>query len=286
MYLGQFIPQYILTALPFKRNRDVQEAAAKIRAVARQVIQEKQANLASKPEQMNKDILSVALESGGFTVENLVDQTMTFLAAGHETTATATAWALLALASRPEMQTRLRSEIRANLPSFSGTLTAPMSAEQMDKLPYLHAVCNEVLRFHSPVPLTRREAIHDTTILGKPIPAGTHVVIVPWAVNFSKEQWGPDADEFRPERWLGDKRANGGGAESNFSMLTFLHGPRSCIGVGFAKAEFNCLLAAIVGRLEFKLQEGDKGGEREVLTGIVARPKGGAPLRMRVVEGW
>ena len=286
MLLGQFIPQWIIQRLPVERNREIRKAASQIRAVARRVLEEKQAKMAAKSDVEEKDILSVALSSGRFSVENLVDQTMTFLAAGHETTATATSWALLALAQRPAIQSRLRAEIRANLPSFSAEPAVPMTADLMDKLPYLHAVCNEVLRYHAPVPITRREAIKDTTILGQVIPKGTQVIICPWAVNFSKEQWGDDAAEFKPERWLGEGRANSGGAESNFSNLTFLHGARSCIGLTFAKAEFNCLLAAIVGRFEFTLQEGDEPREREVVTGIVARPKGGVPLRMRVVEGW
>ena len=94
------------------------------------------------------DILSVALESGGFTDENLIDQLMTFLAAGHETTASAMTWAAYLLAKHPEVQTRLRAEIRENLPSISDTDTT-VSSVDIDRLPYLTAVCNEVLRYLS-----------------------------------------------------------------------------------------------------------------------------------------
>ena len=61
-------------------------------------------------------------------------------------------------------------------------------------------------------------------------------------------------------------------------------GPRSCIGLQFAKSEFHCLLAAVIGRFEVELEPKDK--EIGVETGIVARPKGGLKLRMRVVDGW
>ena len=275
------LPVWFVRLLPFKRNAEIADAAKKIRDVSRRVIVEKQSKLEKGPA-ADKDILSVALESGAFTVEGLIDNAMTFLAAGHETTATATQWALVELSKHPQIQQRLREEIRDKLPSIDED--ARMTSEMVDHLPYLHAVCNEVLRFWAPVPFTRRQAIKDVVILGQYIPKGTDVVLVPYAINFSKALWGEDADQFNPERWMGEKTANNGGAESAYSNLTFLHGPRSCIGSGFAKAEFNCLLAAIVGRFEVCLEPKDK--EIELQTGIVTRPKGGLKLRMKAVDGW
>lgn len=67
-------------------------------------------------------------------------------------------------------------------------------------------------------------------------------------------------------------------------MLTRNAGPRSCIGQTFAKAEFNCLLAAVVGRFEFELEPKDM--KIEYQSGLVQRPKGGVNLRMKVVDGW
>ncbi|MCJ1248523.1 hypothetical protein MMC30_005741 [Trapelia coarctata] len=278
-----FIPMRLLRLLPVKRNDDMASAAASIRAVSRKLIQAKQQKMSQKEGRMDKDILSVALESGGFSEDNLVDQLMTFLAAGHETTASASTWALLALSQHPEIQTRLREEIRANLPSIEDDST-PMSAEIMDRLPYLHAVCNEVLRLYSPVPLTRREAAKDTSILGQFVPKGTDIILAPTAVNTSKELWGEDALEFNPDRWMAAGKTNSGGASSNYALLTFLHGPRSCIGQAFAKAEFACILAALVGRFEMELP--DPKAKIEIETGITQRPKGGLPLRMKVLDGW
>jgi cytochrome P450 len=283
MLLGAFLPQWIVRRIPIKRNADIAAAASNIRNVSRKLIAEKKEKMDAKEAITgDKDILSVALESGGFTVEDLVDQTMTFLAAGHETTATATQWALLELSRNPDMQRRLREEIRAKLPSLDDE--EAMTSEQVDQLPYLHAVCNEVLRFWSPVALTRRVAVRDVTVLGQVIPKGTDVILCPYAVNFSKQLWGEDALEFNPERWMGEKKANNGGVDSVYANMTFLHGPRSCIGQGFAKAEFNCLLAAVVGRFEMELEPKDRVVGME--TGIVTRPKGGLQLRMKVVEGW
>ena len=281
--LNQVVPTWLFEKLPFKRNLEVVEAANLVRSVSRDLIQHKQTKMAEKPDAIDKDIISVALSSGVFSVENLVDQCMTFLAAGHETTATTTSWALLELCRQPSIQARLREEIRTSLPSPSSTV--PVTADLVDKLPYLHAVCNEVLRFYAAVPLTRRSAVRDTVIGGHLIPKGTSVVISPWATNFDTSLWGPDADKFNPERWMGEKRANTGGAESNFANLTFLHGPRGCIGLSFAKAEFSVLLASIVGSFEFEFGSEEFRGT-EALTGIVARPKGGVQLKMRALNGW
>lgn len=280
---SMFIPTPILRMIPVARNTQMANAAETIRRTSRQVIKEKkQKMIDAKGERVDKDILSVALESGGFTDENLVDQTMTFLAAGHETTSSATSWALYALARDQKIQGRVREEVRQKLPSPNDE-DAVVTAEMVDQCHYLHAVCNEVLRFYAPVPLTRREASKDTTILGTPIKKGTDIIVAPSAVNLSQAMWGQDAAEFKPERWMG-KNANSGGATSNFSMLTFLHGPRSCIGQAFSKQEFACLLASIVGYYQFELHPKDK--EVEVQSGITMRPKGGLDLRMKVVEGW
>ncbi|MCJ1430759.1 hypothetical protein MMC27_000109 [Xylographa pallens] len=279
---SMFIPIQLLRMLPLKRNDEIMAASDVIKSVSRNLIRSKQRKMAEEKGRADVDILSVALESGGFSEEDLVNQMMTFLAAGHETTATSMQWALLTLCQHPEMQTRLREEIRANLPSPDDS-TVQMSAEVLDRLPYLHAVCNEVLRVHPAVPMTRRVADHDTSIVGHFIPKGTDVFLAPGAVNMSIDLWGADALEFKPERWLGSG-TNNGGASSNYALLTFLHGPRSCIGQAFAKAEFACLLAAMVGRFELELV--DKNAPIEVQTGITARPKGDLSLRTRVLEGW
>ncbi|KAL8719635.1 MAG: hypothetical protein Q9225_003383 [Loekoesia sp. 1 TL-2023] len=281
--LSLFLPMWLVRAIPVARNQEIPEAAQTVRRICRQLIEDKKRKLNSKDEESGIDIISVALRSGGFTDENLVDQMMTFLAAGHETTATAIIWAVHCLCQHPHYQTRLREEIRANLPSIDDP-SIPITAETLDRLPFLHAVCNEVLRLHSPVTLTLREAIKNTSVCGQHVPKGTKIILCPGAVNQSKELWGPDASEFNPERWLGPGRANTGGASSNYAFMTFLHGPRSCIGQAFAKAEFEVLMAGLVGRFEMELE--DEKAELKIQTGITARPKDGLRVRMRAVEGW
>ena len=230
----------------------------------------------------NVDILSVAIESGGFSDEDLVNQLMTFLVAGHETTAAALSWAVCMLCKYPDIQARLRNEIQAALPDPRQADTK-ISHSDIDGLPFLSAVCNEVLRLYPPIPITLRVAAHDTTILGNYVPRNTTVYLSPWAVNTSKALWGGDAREFVPDRWMGPGKANTGGSDSNFSNLTFLHGPRSCIGQSFAKAEFACLVAAWVGSFETEFAAEDF--TVQVRNGIAAKP-GELLVKLKAVEQW
>ncbi|EAW11332.1 cytochrome P450 [Aspergillus clavatus NRRL 1] len=276
----------VIQSLPLKRNREFRESSQFIRDVARQVIREKESKMKDGQSAPGSgiDIVSVALESGAFTEEELVDQMMTFLAAGHETTSTALQWSIYALCKHRDVQTRLREEVRSNLPAISAENPEPLSAATLDSLPYLNAFCNEVFRFHPSVPGTMRETARDTSLVGYPIPQGTRILISPEVVNHSKELWGPDADQFNVERWLGPGRANTGGASSNYSFLTFLHGSRSCIGQGFAKAELACLVAATVGRFEMELK--DPEAKLEVRLSATVAPKDGVVAKFTPLEGW
>ncbi|PYH91074.1 cytochrome P450 monooxygenase [Aspergillus ellipticus CBS 707.79] len=276
--------------LPLERNRILDESSAFIRNVARQMIREAR-EASSKDEKSHKttdaiDIISVAVESAAFTEEELVDQMMTFLAAGHETTSSAFQWCIYALSKNPDVQTRLRDEIRAHLPPISvvDNPPEPLSAATIDSLPYLNAVCNEVFRFHPSAPSTIRVANRDTTLVGQPIAKGTVINIIPAITNHDKSLWGPDADTFNPDRWLAPGQANTGGASSNYAFLTFIHGPRSCIGQGFAKSELACLLAAFVGRFRFELEDPDK--ELLLRQGATVSPRDGVLAKLTRVEGW
>jgi len=240
----------------------------------------KRAKLERK-EDIGVDIISIAIKAGEFVPEeSLVDQMMTFLVAGHETTSLAVQWAIYLLCKNPEIQSRLRKEIRSKLPSEFDIDNVDITST-LDSSPFLHAVCNEVLRVYSPVPLVVRVAAKDTSLNNIPIPKGTRVTHSPWAANYSRELWGEDASEFNPDRWTGPGKANTGGARSNYAFGTFSHGPRSCIGSHFAKAEFACILAALVATFEIELEKPDD----EVLTGSrLARPIYGIRVRLTIID--
>ncbi|KAI0097203.1 cytochrome P450 [Nemania sp. FL0031] len=302
------LPSWLLPFVPLRRNREIRQAGRTLRDICRELIRQKKSDLESEiADKTEKDILTVALSYGGFTEDELVEQLLTFLAAGHETTATSLGWSIYVLSKNPEMQTRLREEIRAHLPSPS--LSSPHSAEELatvidHHMPYLRAVCLEVLRYFAPVPVTFREAAVDTSICGTPIPAGTQIAICPRGTNKNVTLWGDDAKVFNPDRYLsqpkqeytdpldedgqGESSKRNVGARSNYATLTFLHGPRSCIGQSFARSELAILLATLVGRFEFALANEAQADETKLKLrrGATNRPIGGVHVKVKLVEGW
>jgi cytochrome P450 len=280
--LAIIIPDWFLRLLPVKRNKELRNAIKLIKDTCRDLVRTKREKT-EKGERTDYDILSVAMESGGFSDDDLVNQLMTFLAAGHETTASALMWAIYLVCTKPDVQTKLRDEVRGALPSIMDK-DAKVASNEIDHLPYLNAVINETMRVYPPVPLTLRKTAQDTTIIGRFVPKDTIIIISPWAINTSERLWGADAKEFVPERWIGPGMANNGGATSNFDYLTFLHGPRSCIGKDFSKAEFACLLAAVVGHFEMELA--DPNMKLDIQNGVTAKPKGGLLVKFKALEGW
>ena len=274
-----FIPLWLVRLIPVKRNKEVVAAAKLARDSARRLLRTKKANL-EKNEPLYPDIISIALESGAFTEDTLVNNMMTFMAAGHETAAVSLTWAVYLLCQKPDVQTRLREEIHAHITS----LDSPITDTIIDGMPLLHAVCQETLRLYPPVAVTLRHATVNTSICDQFVPKGTTIVLAPWAINCSKELWGSDAEEFSPDRWLKPGQTNSGGASSNYAFMTFLHGPRNCIGSRFALAEMSCLLAAFVGRYHFEMTYPDE--IIDINGGFTCKPRDGIRINLTKVEMW
>jgi cytochrome P450 len=127
------------------------------------MIADRKTSMLEKGDTNHMDIFSAALRSGAFDEEELVNRVMTFLLAGHETSAVAMTWAIWLLCLYPDIQAKLRAEMRATLPP----LTQDMTGVDTSTCHYLHAVCAEVLRLWAPVPVTAR----NTTIT--PLSVGT-----------------------------------------------------------------------------------------------------------------
>ncbi|EED23094.1 cytochrome P450 monooxygenase, putative [Talaromyces stipitatus ATCC 10500] len=298
--------------IPSRQNSIMDDAMSFIRGTAHEHLTKKKKQLQTDRKDAHVDILSVAMRNGDFTDENLVNQMMTFLGAGHETTSSAFQWAVYVLSKHPEIQTRLREELQASLPripfdelndikglkdnqgnikdTFSELFTS-IDGNNNTNIPYLWAFTNEVLRFYPSAPFTSREAIRNTTLGGQFIPKGTHILVAPDITNKDTELWGPDAETFKPERWLNFDPAssnkpvsynNSGGASSNYAMLTFIHGPRSCIGQGFARAELAIFVAVFVYRFRFELE--DPGRKLEVRRMITQAPADGVVIRVRMAN--
>ncbi|KAL4961883.1 cytochrome P450 [Aspergillus stella-maris] len=284
------LPQWFARRIPWRLNQVVDNEIGYLRDICWDIVHEKRAALnesKATPAELEADILGSMMLSGDFTDDELVDQMLTFLAAGHETTASALTWTCYLLSLHPEIQEKLRAEIRAAIPSS----THPITHSDLEPLPLLNGVCQEVLRLYPTVPATIREAVRDTTVAGKHVPKGTKLVLCPYAINRSPEFWGGDGDEFRPERWVdtdattGERSVNNnGGAATNYAQITFLHGQRSCIGKDFARAELRCAVAGVVGAFEFAMQ--DPKQEIHIAGAVTTKPVEGMHLMMRRVEGW
>jgi cytochrome P450 len=274
---------------PCEFFNNLAQGKSAIRSACTQAIDKKRR--VSKEESVSRhDILNVALKSKEFDDQALTDHMLTILVAGHETSSSAATWACYLLCKHPDVQTRLRAEIRSKLPSLSAhnnDKRPAMTADLLDNMPLLRAVVRESLRVIPSVPLVRREASRDTTILNYHIPAGTSVIPMAWMLHKSASEWGPDATAFKPERWLQPGQEATGGAVSTFSNLGFSTGPRSCIGEGFAKGEALALLAAIVGKFELQLAPGSdvELDKMNLLWGIAVKPTS-LVFRMRAFEGW
>lgn len=273
----------IVRFLPWKINEVMRDTTTKLKQICQQLLTDKKAAAKAESEEQ-KDILSVMMRSNLFGDDMLIDQLLTFLAAGHETTSSAFTWVCYLLAVHPDAQARLRAEVNAQLAAeLADPKAAPAAtlAEKLENMPYLNAVCNEVTRLYPTVPVTIRDAVRDTNICGQPVPKGTQILLVPWAINRTPTLWGPDAEQFKPERWIDEKghANNNGGATSNYCLLTFLHGPRSCIGQKFAQAELRALVAAFVAKFEWTLAMDEKD---VIPAGVVTtKPMNGMKLRLR-----
>lgn len=229
------LPQIFLKAfalIPGTINDELIRVQRNLNNFAMDIVKERRAQAKKSATPEGSDILSLLVNSNDFTDHELSDQVLTMMAAGHETTSSALSWAAYLMANRPDLQSRIREEVRANLPSPDSSEN--ITATQIDSLPFLNAACLETLRLYPTVPMTAREVIHPTTLGGYVLPIDTRVMLVPWAINRSNHFWGSNAGEFHPDRWInGDGTLNkNGGSNSNFAQLTFLHGQRSCIGQG------------------------------------------------------
>lgn len=133
-----------------------------------------------------------------------------------------------------------------------------MSVPIMDDLPqltYLEAAMRENLRLNPALGIGSRQANADTVLSdGTPIGKETRVVLCTYALSRSKDAWGEDALEFKPERWI-DSETGKLLPQPFFKFMPFWAGPRQCIGMKFAMMEMKCTLVVLLSQFEFKTEE-------------------------------
>ena len=255
----------IVRLLPWRMNKLADTISSNLYNHCSSLVDQKQSEVATTGPDAHKDILSHLINSTTLTHKQLVDQLLTILSAGHGTTSVTFTWMTYLLAQNPEIQSRLRTEIHHHVVSSDALGNSDNLSSTLQSLPLLNGVCNETLRLYPAINIIYRNTVRPTVLLGNLVPTGTQVILSPWATNRNEDLWGPDAADLRPERWIetdeatGTKRPNNsGGAVSNYANLTFLHGPRSCIGHTFAAAELRCLVAMFVGKFKFEMADPDE----------------------------
>ncbi len=197
------------------------------------------------------------------------DEAITLLLAGHETTASALAFALHLLARHPEATGKLRDEARAVLGGRVAEIT------DLPRLPFTRMVLDEALRLYPPAWIMDRNAVEDDEIGGYPIPKGSLVVMSAYVTHHHPGFW-PDPARFDPHRFEKNEVAN----RPRHAYFPFSFGPRVCIGASFAISEAVMVLASLAPRFDVGLVEGHC---LKLDPSITLRPKEGLPMTIKAI---
>ncbi|KAJ2929646.1 hypothetical protein H1R20_g7436, partial [Candolleomyces eurysporus] len=245
----------VVNILPWKALHDLRDMIDTIHNTSVEIVNKtKQALTEGKAGSerrigRGKDIMSIlikanmeASEEDRLPESEIIAQISTLTFAAMDTTSNALSRILHILSLHPEVQDRLRQEIREARSKAGGDL----DYETLSSLPYMDAVCRETLRVYTPLPFMGREAKRDMIL-----PVSTPVTTL-------DEIWGPDASEWKPERWLSplpDRVAEARVPGIYSHMMTFLGGGRACIGFKFSQLEMKVVLSLLLDNFKFAPSE-------------------------------
>ena len=223
----------------------------------------------TNPEKLGNDILSLMLsvtdEDGQLmTDDQLKDELITLLVAGHETTATALAWAFYWLEKLPEVKEKLLQEIDS-----LGENPDPI---QISHLPYLTAVCQETLRLYPIVPIAMaRLAKQDVEIMGRKFESGTTFIPCIYSTHHREDLY-PNSKQFKPERFLERQY-------TPYEFIPFGGGIRLCLGYALAMLEMKLVIASIVSK--YNLELANNKPIKPMRRGGTLTPSNGVPLVLK-----
>jgi cytochrome P450 len=261
----------LLRRIPTRSNRRYDEAVRQLDEVVYGLIRERQANPnAASPhgfEDLLNTLLKTRYEDGSpMPAQQVRDEVMTLLLAGHETTAVSLSWIWLLLSQHPQVEQTLWDELDGVLHGCS-----PGMAD-LASLPYTERVVKEAMRLYPPVWALVRTAARDCEIGGYVIPAKSAVIMSQWVMHRDPRYYDQPA-EFQPDRWL-DQRTK---TAPRFSYFPFGGGPRICIGAAFATTEAALVLATIAQRYQIRVAS---GAAVEPVPSITLRPRHGIPVML------
>lgn len=246
----------------------------KFRAMVLETMRKRLAILRQTPDAAPQDFLTLLLQRmgpDGLTEDEIEDNILTFIGAGHETTARALAWTLYCVSQRPEFRRRMENEIDQVIAEGAEPV------EWLDRMPYVRAAFEEGLRLYPPAPSINRQAIAadqwtDPSGEVVTIEAGMTILVMPWTLHRHSLLWeSPRA--FLPERFLPENRAS----IERFQYLPFGVGPRVCIGATFALQEAVIALSVLMHRYRFDTTPQTQPWPVQKLT---TQPANGMPMRV------
>ena len=240
--LAAFLP--LPRWVPRLHRRSTKRSALQIRTLIARLTEARAAEIAAgtAPDDLATKIMVTPdpLTGDCFQTAEMVDQVAIFFLAGHETSASALAWALLMLALYPAAQDRVATE--------AATLGDAPEFATVSKLRFTRDVFREVLRLYPPVPMMVRENRCPELMRGRQVAKGGQIVLSPWHLHRHERIWDrPDA--FDPDRWQTDANR----ACARDAYMPFSAGPRVCSGAGFAMVEGPLLLALLARAFRFEL---------------------------------
>jgi cytochrome P450 len=260
-------PWALPEVIPTRRNRRFLRARRLLNEVVYDIIRERRRQSADTGDLLSMLLLARDEETGeGMSDEQLRDEVLTILIAGHETGAAALAWAWYLLARHADVERKLGEELARVL----GGRTP--KASDLPALAYTKMFFDEVLRLYPPAWGLPREAMDDDDIGGYRIPARTPVVVSQYVTHRHPEFW-DDPERFDPERFTPERVA----ARPKFAYFPFGGGSRQCIGNSFALMEAQLVLATVAQHFRPRLAEGQTVEEDPTFT---LRPRGGVRVRL------
>lgn len=261
------IPLPLVHELPLPANRRARRARASMNALVERIVTE-----AERGGFSGNDLISLFMSASDpetgerMSRKQLRDEVLTFLAAGHETTANGLAYTLHLLAQNPHWQEQAVTEIRRVVGD------GPLTFDHLPQLDLLRRIIDESMRLFPPAWSVERNALVEDHFDGHRVAPDEMVMLSIWAIHRNEEHW-PDPDRFDPDRFL---PANSAGRH-RMAFLPFGLGPRMCIGKHFALFELQAMLATLLPRLHF----GPTAEAPLHLDPLVTlRPRNGVPLRV------
>jgi cytochrome P450 len=253
--------------IPYPGRRRAAAAASYLRSAITAMIAERRHNGESREDLVALLLGAIDPESGRtMTDGEIADNLLTFVTAGHETTALGLAWTFHLLAKHPSIEAKVLAEID------EVTKGEPLRPEQVGQLTYTRQVFSEAMRLYPPAPIITRTAIQDFQLGSYTIPAGTVLVVPIYAVHRHEKIW-DDPERFDPERFAPEQAKT----RHRYAYMPFGAGPRICIGSAFATME----AVAIMGVLLQGVQLRNISGETPAASmKVTLRPM--RDLRMRV----